>query len=386
MRSRGLGSALVDTDVLIVGGGLAGLSIAHQLDRSGRDWRLVEARDRLGGRVRSVTSRADPTPEDRYDLGPSWFWHGQPLMARLVEDLGLSVFEQHSAGRFVMQDGDGAVRRDFDFAPMAGSLRLAGGMTSLIDALARRVPGYRVAIGHAVTHLRFTGDGIRVAVVHSGGRIEITARQVVLALPPRLAARAITFTPALSSAQMSAMRTIPTWMAGHAKLVAIYPTPFWRETGLSGDGMSRCGPLLEIHDASPASAAAGALFGFVGVAPQERRGVAEALIEASIAQLSAMFGPEATSPLDVLFEDWANDTRTATSDDQVRVNHHPTYGMPDLLADLWNGRLILGSTEMAPIHGGLLEGALEAAGAAILALGRHGRHPGPPACAIRDAK
>jgi phytoene dehydrogenase-like protein len=41
----------VAVDVVIVGGGLAGLAAARRLDRAGIDWLLVEAADRLGGRV-----------------------------------------------------------------------------------------------------------------------------------------------------------------------------------------------------------------------------------------------------------------------------------------------------------------------------------------------
>jgi phytoene dehydrogenase-like protein len=41
----------VKVDVVIVGGGLAGLAAARRLDRAGVEWLLVEAADRLGGRV-----------------------------------------------------------------------------------------------------------------------------------------------------------------------------------------------------------------------------------------------------------------------------------------------------------------------------------------------
>ncbi|MEU1587474.1 FAD-dependent oxidoreductase [Micromonospora sp. NPDC005710] len=42
---------LAETDVVIVGGGLAGLAAARRLHRAGVPWRLVEAEGRLGGRV-----------------------------------------------------------------------------------------------------------------------------------------------------------------------------------------------------------------------------------------------------------------------------------------------------------------------------------------------
>ncbi|MET8351853.1 MULTISPECIES: FAD-dependent oxidoreductase [unclassified Micromonospora] len=42
---------LAETDVVIVGGGLAGLAAARRLHRAGVPWRLLEAGSRLGGRI-----------------------------------------------------------------------------------------------------------------------------------------------------------------------------------------------------------------------------------------------------------------------------------------------------------------------------------------------
>ncbi|MFY1703749.1 NAD(P)/FAD-dependent oxidoreductase [Micromonospora sp. WMMA1923] len=54
---------LAETDVVIVGGGLAGLAAARRLHRAGVPWRLLEATDRLGGRV--ATDRVDGYQLDR---------------------------------------------------------------------------------------------------------------------------------------------------------------------------------------------------------------------------------------------------------------------------------------------------------------------------------
>ncbi|OWV07423.1 amine oxidase [Micromonospora wenchangensis] len=46
---------VAETDVVIVGGGLAGLAVARRLHRAGVPWRLLEAGDRIGGRVATDT-------------------------------------------------------------------------------------------------------------------------------------------------------------------------------------------------------------------------------------------------------------------------------------------------------------------------------------------
>ena len=58
----------------------------------------------------------------------------------------------------------------------------------------------------------------------------------------------------------------------------------------------------------------------------------------------------------------AGDPFTATADNAARLpNGHPEYGMPREFSNLWGGRLIMASTEVADEHGGFLEGALASA-------------------------
>lgn len=77
---------------------MAGLCAARLLRAAGIDFRLLEARDRLGGRILSVDSTGRQS-DDGFDLGPSWFWPDmQPDLGILAEELRLPWFAQHSDG------------------------------------------------------------------------------------------------------------------------------------------------------------------------------------------------------------------------------------------------------------------------------------------------
>ena len=350
----------MNTDVLIVGGGLSGLASARQQPRLGREFILVDGRNRLGGRVKSTAPPNGGTASHRYDLGAAWFWPGQDRMARLIGEFGLQVFEQFSLGSLVFQDELGAVTRNLAFATMAGSLRLANGMASLTDALAAQLPPDRIRLQHAVHYIKLGKSSVEVGDRQANDGT-IHARYLVCAVPPRVVSETISFEPALTASQQRAMQALPTWMAAQAKVIAIYDRPFWREAGLSGGGISRRGPLAEIHDASPSDASEGALFGFVGIPAQFRMRNGYDVRRSAIEQLAAMFGPLAGEPRDVLIADWAADSFTATASDLAISSGHSTYGLPTALRDLWDGRLLLSSTETADYFGGFLEGALEAA-------------------------
>ncbi len=353
-------------DVAIVGGGLSGLAIADGLTRLGCDWTLFEARKRLGGRVLSVPASG---AKIQYDLGPAWIWPHNERMLAAAEKFDLKLFSQYADGNLVFQDETGSVRRDLTFSTMAGALRIAGGIGALTNALAACLPRERLHQEHAVIRISDEGELIRLSVSGPDGPIIEQARKVVFALPPRLVDVSITAGPEFPADACAAMRRTPTWMAGHAKVIAIYESPFWRTHGLSGDAISHQGPLMEIHDASPMDNAVGALFGFVGTPVERRRGNAEALKHAALDQMVALFGPDAATPVDLIYKDWALDAETATEQDHAVLDHHPAYGMPGPLLGLWQNRLHFAGTEVAPTEGGYLEGALEAAEACIERLG-----------------
>ncbi len=74
-------------DVAVLGAGLAGLSAARDLARSGAEVIVLEARHRPGGRVEAVT-----LPDGRVaQAGGEVFGPGHSAYRELVEDLGLTV-------------------------------------------------------------------------------------------------------------------------------------------------------------------------------------------------------------------------------------------------------------------------------------------------------
>ncbi len=74
-------------DVAVLGAGLAGLSAARDLERSGADVIVLEARDRAGGRVEAVT-----LPDGRVvQAGGEVFGPGHTAYGELVDELGLAV-------------------------------------------------------------------------------------------------------------------------------------------------------------------------------------------------------------------------------------------------------------------------------------------------------
>ncbi|APG87157.1 flavin monoamine oxidase family protein [Sinorhizobium americanum] len=348
--------------ILIVGGGLAGLTAARLLHRAGIGFKLLEARDRLGGRILSVDGTGKPSG-DGFDLGPSWFWPGmQPAMGDLVHQLGLHHFEQNSDGDVIFQRmAREAPQRYRGMRQEPQSMRLVGGTGAIISALAESLPAESIELGAQVTHVSLDGEGVVVQYLDATGSAQRErASHVLFAMPPRLIEAKILFSPALDFATLERWQRTPTWMAPHAKFFALYDRPFWREAGLSGTAQSMVGPLVEIHDATTASGRA-ALFGFVGVPAAERAAAGrDAIVAASVQQLAQMFGPEAASPRATLFKDWADDPLTATSDDR-QAGGHPSADPRPWINGKWRDYISLAGSETSISEPGYLAGAVEAA-------------------------
>ena len=357
------------TQVAIIGGGLAGLHAAYLLHRAGVSFQLLEARDRLGGRILTV-DEAGRAAKVGFDLGPSWFWPDiQPGLGDLVDELRLGTFAQYTDGDMLYERGlRERPQRMRGMGQEPRSMRLTGGGGALIHALSKTLPKDALYLGAAVTDLRLMEAGIELSFErHAKLSQQISFSHVIAALPPRLFAAAIRFDPAPAEASLNLWQSTPTWMAPHAKFFALYDRSFWRDAGLSGAAQSMVGPLGEIHDATTAQGLA-ALFGFVGISAAQRASIGEEpLIRAAIQQLTRLFGPEAAHPRATLLKDWTADERTSTPTDGS-ASGHPSSVRMDWVRGPWAERLVLAGSETSPTEPGYLAGAVDASRRAAAAV------------------
>jgi monoamine oxidase len=356
--------------IAIVGGGVAGLVAAWRLVQQGvRDIVLFEARTNMGGRILSVDAAGSGVEmaalaRDRFDLGPSWFWPAaQPQLDRLINELELQRFAQ-------FEDGDLLVERSTQMPPLRTqacaseppSMRLAGGTGALVAALQARLDPAIVRTGQTVRRLRREANRVELTVDGVASKATVwQVEHVMLALPPRLAVTSLQFEPSLPTELARRWLATPTWMAPHAKYVAVYDAPFWREQGLSGNARSSVGPMGEIHDVSMPGGHA-ALFGFLGVPARMRRQLADEVLRTHCrAQLARLFGMRALAPVGEALKDWASDPLTATADDQDVAGHHAAAPSRSADEGAWQGRLIGIGSEWSQQFPGYLAGAVDAA-------------------------
>jgi monoamine oxidase len=351
----------VDWETIVVGAGIAGLSVADRLGRAGHRVVVLDARERVGGRLRS---------RDGLDLGASWFWPGEHRVGALVGELGIDTHAQHIAGDALYDAPGGVVRLDGNPIDVP-AMRFSSGADALANSLARRVearPSSDLRVGSDVHRIVVAADGaVRVSARHgqTGGGHHLSAHHVVLALPPALAASAIEIEPSLPPDLAALAARTPVWMGAITKAVVRYARPFWRDAGLAGAAISHRGPLREIHDLSGPAGEPAALFGFAST------GAADGPLDtaAVVAQLARLFGEPAASPIDIELADWRLESATSPPGVEL-LNDYSTYGDPRFGVAALGGRLHWSSTETSTVAPGHIEGALAAAERAATAVDR----------------
>ncbi|NOX28856.1 MAG: FAD-dependent oxidoreductase [Actinobacteria bacterium] len=120
------------TDVVVIGAGFSGLAAARRLAKAGRDVLVLEARDRVGGRVWDQESEGAPTVL----FGGQFISEQQSRMWSLGKEFGLSMFSTARPGVAIYYQGGEAIKVDPKHLTTPG-------LTSMIvefEAMAETVP------------------------------------------------------------------------------------------------------------------------------------------------------------------------------------------------------------------------------------------------------
>lgn len=99
-------------DLIVIGAGFSGLQAAYSAQQAGLSVAVLEARDRVGGKIWSV-----PLASGRgcADLGGAWINNSlQPRVWAYVQQFGLKVVKQRLEGKAVMQESQD-VQFEFPF-------------------------------------------------------------------------------------------------------------------------------------------------------------------------------------------------------------------------------------------------------------------------------
>jgi monoamine oxidase len=273
-----------------------------------------------------------------FEIGAEAVWAQEPADLSLLHVL----FYTHSAGGLdaLLGTSGGAQQDRFVGGSQLVALRVADAMGA--DRLALAAPVRRIA--HGADGVTVTADGV-----------EVRARRAIVALPPALAGR-ISYDPPLPGyrdqlTQRMAQGTV-------IKCMAIYPAPFWRADGLTGQAASDVGPVRVTFDNSPPDAEPGVLLGFLEGrqaralgrrTPEERR-------DAVVGCFTRLFGPHAASPERYVERVWADEEWTRGCYGCAMPTGAWTEFGPALRAPI--GPLHWAGAETATVWSGYMDGAV----------------------------
>jgi len=336
--------------ILIVGAGLSGLLTAYRLKKAGKEIKVIEARDRVGGRIHTLLSNAK-TP---VEMGATWLWKTNPSLIDLLKELKISVFEQFMEGQAYVQYFCNSPAQLIDIPQQETSYRVVGGSSVLINTLAESLTRDELKLREVVQSIVQQNDTIKVITDSS----EYISEKVILALPPRLITQSISFEPLLPKELLDISKKTHTWMEDSIKIALIFKAPFWRNRNLAGAVFSNIGPVTEFYDHSNSEGTTFALCGFMSNAyqPLSRSEREEKVVD----QMVQIFGKEASDFLSYEETVWESETFTKGLN-PLPLFPHQNNGHPVFQDSFYDGRLFFSNAETSLQNPGYMDGAVFAA-------------------------
>ncbi len=338
--------------IIIIGAGLTGLTTAYLLRKKGIEPVILEASDRIGGRIETITGSSTATME----MGATWFGRQHTYLLHLLEELHVKYFKQHTQGISLFETMSFVPPQKFEIPDSEEpSYRIVGGTKLLIEKLISEVGLQNIKTQTTVATI--TQKGEQLEVLDANGNRYLAAT-VITTVPPNLLVNTIQFDPKLPQSLLQLAQETHTWMGESIKFAVEYASPFWRENGFSGTLFSQASIINEMYDHSTFDNNGFALKGFLNggahtFSIEDRKAKV-------IAQLVKCFGQAASNYVGYHEKVWREDSLVFYPYDSLVMGHqnngHAIYQTPFL-----NDKLYISGSETAAHNPGYMDGAIAAA-------------------------
>lgn len=191
-------------DVIIIGAGLSGLATAFQLKKAGISLKILEAQNRLGGRIETIYGNYQ-TP---MEMGATWFGKEHNHLLQLLKELNIGFFEQHTEGTALFETMSFEPPQQY-FVPANthSAYRVKGGTYSIIEALYQNIGKESVILNTEILKIVDEGDSLKLT---DSLQNDFLCKKLIIALPPQLLINTIQFSPALPQAVSQVMQKTQT--------------------------------------------------------------------------------------------------------------------------------------------------------------------------------
>jgi monoamine oxidase len=285
----------------------------------------------------------------------------EPIFGAEARDISLlyTLFYIAASGN---EQNVGTFERNFNTRGGAQEKRMVGGTQLVSLRMAKQLGKKRVHLNTPARRIVQSGGGVRVESDHGS----FYGKHVVVAIPPPLAGR-IYYEPLLPQQRDQLTQRMP--MGTLIKAEVFYDKPFWRDKGLTGQGLSDEGPVCATFDITPPEGSPGVLMGFIGGdrARSFQAAPAAARKDAVLKEMAQLFGDEALKPTDYLEFSWVTEEWTRGCPVSV-LGPGTLLGFGEAIRTPV-GRIHWAGTETATYWNGYMDGAVrsgERAAAEIL--------------------